>query len=600
MLPCASAWPGCTALCSWFVEPDFVVTGMPISNNEISRLFNRLADLLEIDGANPFRVRAYRNAAATIHAQSRALADRVKAGEDLSELPDIGDDIAGKIKTMVDTGKLPLLEEVETRVPAELSDMMHIEGLGSKRVKALYEQLQIGGIDDLKRAARDGKIRELSGFGRKSEESILRHAEAWSGREIRALVADVEGIAEPLLEYLKESKGVKRLIAAGSYRRRKETVGDLDILATVKKSSDIVKRLANYEEVAEVASHGKTRSTVHLKSGLQVDLRVVPDVSYGAALHYFTGSKSHNIALRAIAQKRGEKINEYGVYKGDKRIAGKTEEEIYKHFGLAFVPPELRENHGEIEAARKGKLPDLIKGENIHGDLHLHTTESDGRSSLSAMAKAAARKGYEYIAVTDHSRHVTIANGLDEKRLRKQMAAIDHLNEKLDGIVVLKSIELDILEDGSLDFPDSVLKELDLTVCSIHSHFSLSRKKQTDRLLKAMDNRYFNILAHPTGRLINERDACDIDIERVMKGALERGCFLEVNAQPERLDLNDDACRMAKQLGLKLTISSDAHSAAGLDGIRFGVDQARRGWLETADVINTRSLKGLRKLLRRS
>lgn len=570
-----------------------------MSNADIARMLERLADLLEIDGANPFRVRAYRNAAQTIRAQSRSMVDMVTAGEDLSELPGIGDDIAAKIGTIVTTGRLPLLEQVAARVPEELSDVMNIEGLGAKRVKFLFEELGIRGIEDLRRAARTGKIRELSGFGKKSEESILKRVEALSGREERMLIAEAEEIAEPLLEYLQGASGVKRLVVAGSYRRRKETVGDLDILATASRNSDVVERFVGYDEVAEVVSRGTTRSTVRLKSGLQVDLRVVPQVSYGAALHYFTGSKSHNIALRSLARMRDEKINEYGVYKGDKRVAGRTEEEIYERFGLRYIPPELRENTGEIEAARRDELPALVKVEDIRGDLHVHTTESDGRSTIEEMASAAKDRGYDYIAITDHSRHVTIANGLDEKRLHKQIAAIDRLNEKLDGLVVLKSVELDILEDGSLDLPDSVLKELDLTVCAIHSHFHLGRQKQTERVLRAMDNRYFSIFAHPTGRLINERDAIEIDIAKIMEGAGERGCFLEVNAQPRRLDLNDDSCRMARQIGLKLAISTDAHSATGLDGMRFGVDQARRGWLEPDDVINTRSLGALRNLLRR-
>lgn len=572
---------------------------MPASNADIARLFNRLADLLEVDGANPFRVRAYRNAARTIRAQSRAMSDMVAREEDLSRLPDIGKDIAAKVETIVASGRLPELEEIEARVPGELSDMMHIEGLGPKRVKKLYEELQIGGLDDLEQAARAGRIRALSGFGSKTEETILRRVQAWSGRAQRTLLAEAEAVAGPLLAYLEGSKGVKRLIVAGSYRRRKETVGDLDILATARKGSDIVDRFVDYEDVAEVVSHGTTRSTVHLQSGMQVDLRVVPEVSHGAALHYFTGSESHNIALRTIAHKRKLKINEYGVYKGEKRVAGKTEEELYKHFGLEWIPPELRENRGEIEAARDKTLPELVTVKDILGDLQMHTTESDGRASLEEMARAAAGMGYDYIAITDHSRHVTVATGLDEKRLRGQIEAIDRLNEELEDIVVLKSVEVDILEDGSLDLPDSVLKKLDLTVCSIHSGFKLTRKKQTERVLRAMDNPCFNIFAHPTGRLINERDPYDIDLETIMQAAKECGCFLEVNAQPVRLDLNDDACRMARDMGLKLAVSTDAHSADGLANMRFGVDQARRGWLEADDVINTRSLRKLRALLKR-
>ena len=572
---------------------------MPVSNANIARLFSRLADLLEIDGANPFRVRAYRNAAQTIHSHSRSMADMVALEEDLSELPGIGKEIAAKIQTIVESGRLPQLEQIETRVPAELSDMMQIEGLGPKRVKTLYQELNIRSFDDLKRAARTGSIRDIPGFGRKTEKTILKRVQAWSGQTPRMLLAEAQGIAEPMLQYLKGCKGVKRLIIAGSYRRRKETIGDLDILVTAKKGSDVIQRFTQYEDVGEVVSSGDTRSTVHLKSDLQVDLRVVPDASYGAALHYFTGSKSHNIALRKMAQKRQMKINEYGVYKGNKKIAGKTEQDIYKLFGLAYINPELRENRGEIEAARNKRLPKLVCVKDIRGDLHMHTTATDGRSSLRDMTEAAANRGYEYIAITDHSRHLTVANGLDGKRLIKQVEAIDRLNSKLKNIVILKAIEVDILEDGSLDLPDRILKELDLTICSIHSHFGLPRKKQTERVLRAMDNSYFNIFAHPTGRLINKREAYDIDLERIIAGAKERGCYLEVNAEPERLDLNDDACRMAKEMGVKVAISTDAHSVSSLDHMRFGVDQARRGWLEAGDVINTRPLNALKRLIKR-
>jgi len=571
-----------------------------LNNADIARLLDRMADLLEIDDANPFRVRAYRGAAQTIRAQSRGMVDRVAQHEDLSKLPGIGRDIAAKIRTVVETGHLPQLEKLEERVPTELSDMMKIEGLGAKRVKTLYRELGVRSIDDLRRAARAGRIRALPGFGDKTEHTIMKRVDAWSGQAPRMLIAEVEETARRLLAHLKRADGVKRLVVAGSYRRRRETVGDLDILATARKDSDVIQRFTDFDDVGEVVSHGSTRSTVHLESGLQVDLRVVPEVSYGAALHYFTGSKAHNIALRKMAQKRDLKINEYGVYEGNKRIAGRTEDEIYKRFGLAYIEPELRENRGEIEAAREGRLPELIGVADIRGDLHMHTTATDGRDSLKDMAEASAERGYEYIAITDHSRRLTVANGLDEKRLRKQIEGIEQLNERLRNIEILTGIEVDILEDGSLDLPDDVLKALDLRVCSIHSKFSLSRKKQTERVLRAMDNPYFNIFAHPTGRLINKRDAYDIDIERVIEGAKNNGCFLEVNAQPDRLDLNDDACRMARDLGVKVAISTDAHSVANLDYMRFGVDQARRGWLEAGDVINTRSLKALKRLLARS
>jgi DNA polymerase (family 10) len=408
-----------------------------------------------------------------------------------------------------------------------------------------------------------------------------------------------EQIAGPLLEYLKAAKGVKQAVIAGSYRRRKDTVGDLDILVTAKRGSEVMKRFAAYDEVGEVVSQGTTRSTVILRSGLQVDLRVVPEASYGAALHYFTGSKDHNIAIRTLAVKKGLKVNEYGVFKGEERIAGKTEKEVYALFDLPFIPPELRENHGEIEAARKKRLPKLIALDDIRGDLHAHTKATDGRYTAEEMALAAKARGYDYLAICDHSKHVTIAKGLDAKRLAKQIDEIDRLNEKLKGVRLLKSTEVDILDDGTLDLPDSILKELDLRVCAIHYQFGLSAEKQTERIIRAMDNRYFNILAHPTGRLMGEREAYAVDMQKLMEAALERGCFLEVNAQPERMDLSDMHCRMAKDMGLKLAISTDAHTTANLDFMRFGIDQARRGWLEADDVLNTRSWKELTKLLAR-
>jgi len=388
-------------------------------------------------------------------------------------------------------------------------------------------------------------------------------------------------------------------VVAGSYRRRKETVGDLDILITAKKGASVMDRFTDYDEVEEIVSKGKTRSTVRLRSGLSVDLRVVPQVSYGAALHYFTGSKAHNIAIRKIGVKKGYKVNEYGVFKNEKRIAGKTETEIYKKMGLHYVEPELREQRGEIEAARKNKLPNLIRVQDIRGDLHSHTKATDGHHTLKQMAQAAQKKGYDYLAITEHSQHLTVAKGLNKKRLLEHIKAIDKLNEKSDGIVLLKSIEVDILEDGKLDLPDSVLKELDLVVGSVHYKFDLSRKKQTQRVQRAMDNPYFNILGHPTGRLINQRDAYDIDVEALIKTAKDQGCFMELNAQPDRLDLTDDACKLAKDMGVKVAISTDAHSTANLDFMYCGVDQARRGWLEKDDVINTRSLTALKKLLNR-
>jgi len=572
---------------------------MPVHNSEIADAFDKLADLLEIEAANPFRVRAYRNAALTIRAHPHAMAELVAQQADLSELPGIGDDLAKKIRTLVETGELPALKQAERRTPGALVAMLRIPGLGPKRVRALHDQLKVRSLKDLERAARAGRIRELAGFGAKTEAKILDQLQRQAQVERRATRSTAEDIAAPLLAYLGAVKGVKQVTLAGSYRRCRETVGDLDILVTAAKGAPVMDRFVAYDEVVAVVSRGDTRSTVRLRSGMQVDLRVVPQVSYGAALHYFTGSKAHNIAVRSLAVKRGLKLNEYGVFKGDKRIAGRTEQEVFDAVGLPYIEPELRENRGEIEAARQGRLPKLLTLADLRGDLHCHTNASDGHDSLRAMALAARELGHDYLAICDHSRHVTVAHGLEPERLAAQLDAIDKLNDELDGIVLLKSCEVDILEDGTLDMPDDILARLDLAVCAVHYKFNLPRRRQTERILRAMDNRHFSILAHPTGRLINDRPPYDIDLERLMRAAVDNGCFMEVNAQPDRLDLSDEACRMASGLGLKVAISSDAHSCAGLGGLRYGVDQARRGWLTADDVINTRSLKALRRLLQR-
>lgn len=572
---------------------------MPIHNAEIAALFDTLADLLEIEDANPFRIRAYRNAALTIRQYSRSMQSLIDEGKDLSELPAIGDDLEEKIKVIVKTGKLPLLEKVRARTPAALSEMMALEGLGPKRVKILYKELKVSSLEDLKRVAKEGRIHELEGFGEKTEQSILEHVERFAGEQKRMKLAAVEEVAESLSDYLKGIDGVKELSVAGSYRRRRETVGDLDILVTAKKGSPVMQRFTEYDEVDKVISHGKTRSTVALRSGLHVDLRVLPQVSYGAALQYFTGSRAHNIEVRKLAVKKGYKINEYGVFQGGERIAGKTEKGVYDKVGLPYIAPELRENRGEIEAGLKGRLPKLIELQDIRGDLHCHTIATDGRNSVEEMANEAKARGYDYLSINDHSPHVTVARGLDEKRLRQQLEEIDALNEELDGITILKSMEVDILEDGKLDLPDSVLRELDFTVCSVHYKFDLTRNKQTGRIIRAMDNPLFTILGHPSGRLINEREAYDIDMEKIMRAAKERGCHLEVNAQPSRLDLNDVHCKAAKELGLKFSIATDTHSTAGFANMRFGIYQARRGWVEARDVINSYPLTQLKKQLSR-
>ncbi len=571
---------------------------MTIHNMEIAEKFYTLANLLEIENANPFRVRAYRNAARVISGLGNNVADLIKQGADLSELPGIGNDLAEKIKWLVETGELPILTEIESRLPPILNELMKIEGLGPKRVQIIYKNLHIKNIHDLKNAISKGRLRKLIGFGEKTEKKILEGLQHIGQYAQRAKLADVFPIVDALLRYLKKSKAAEQVECAGSFRRRKDTIGDLDILAVANEGEKVIDHFVKFEEVADIISQGTTRSTVRLHSGIQVDLRVVPNMSYGAALLYFTGSKDHNIALRKLALQKKLKINEYGAFKGKKQIAGRSEEEMYRQIGLPYIPPELREERGEIAAAFKNHLPRLITLNDIRGDLHCHTKATDGNATLENMAKAAEEHGYEYIAITDHSKHLAFTHGLDKKTLFKQIKAIDKLNSKLKKLIILKSIELDILEDGSLDLPNEVLKELDLTVCAIHSLFHLPQKKQTERILRAMDNPYFTILAHPCGRLINQRESYQVDLERIMHAAKERGRILELNAQPDRLDLNDIHCKMAKDIGVKISIATDAHSLSQFDYMKFGVFQAQRGWLEKQDVVNTYSLKALRKVLK--
>ena len=575
---------------------------MPIHNKDIADVFEQVADLLEIKGDNQFRIRAYRNAARTVGDLSKNAADLIEEEKDLTQYPGIGKDLAGKIEQVVKTGKLDLLDQLREELPGQLSELMKISGVGPKRIATIYHELDISSPDALLKAAKKGEIRKLPGFGRKTEKNILEEAQRLARDQTHRLkLTEAEQLTEPLVEYLKEAKGIKDIAAAGSYRRRKDTVGDLDILATCRKGSKIMDRFVNYEDVEKVVSKGKTRSTIILRSGFQVDLRVVPQVSYGAALLYFTGSKDHNIAIRKIAVRKNLKLNEYGLFKGKKRLAGRTENQVYEKLGLSFIEPELRENRGEVDALLDGKgLPDLLTLDDIRGDLHVHTKYTDGHHTIQEMAEAAKVRGYDYIAITDHTKRLSVTGGLNAGDLKKQMKEIEKVNDKIKKFTILKASEVDIMEDGSLDLPDSILKELDLVVCSVHYKFNLSREKQTDRIIRAMDNPHFNILAHPSGRLINEREPYQVDMEKIMKAAKERGCFMELNAHPDRLDLDDVHCRMAKDLGVKIVLSTDAHSKNGLDFMRFGVGQARRGWLEADDVVNARPLKKLKQELKRN
>jgi DNA polymerase (family 10) len=573
---------------------------MPKHNADIAAVFEEIADLLEIQGANPFRIRAYRNAARIVSELSQEVSRMLEKGEDLTELPGIGDDLAGKIKEIVSSGHCSLLDRLHAELPPAITELLKIPGLGPKRVKALYHDLDVQTIEQLHRAARDGRIRELPGFGEKTESNILQAIEAHANQAQRFKLAMAAQYAEALEKFLAAIPGVARVTVAGSYRRMRETVGDLDIVAAASVSSPVVQRFTSYGEVTEILSAGSTRASVILKCGLQVDLRVVKEECYGAALHYFTGSKAHNIAIRRMAQQSGLKINEYGVFRNETRIAGETEASVYAAVGLSYIPPELRENRGEIAAARAGRLPRLVEQSDLRGDLHVHTKATDGHNSLREMAQAGLANGFEYLAITEHSRRLAFAHGLDPLRLARQCDEIDQLNAELKGITLLKSIEVDILEDGSLDLPDSVLARLDMVVGAVHSSFNLSRAKQTQRILRAMQHPYFTLLAHPSGRLIQRRAPYDADMLQIIREAKKRGCFLELNAHPERLDLLDTQCQMAKEEGVLISINSDAHSVYDFTNLRFGVGQARRGWLEKYDVLNTRPLKELRRLISRT
>jgi DNA polymerase (family 10) len=573
---------------------------MPIHNHDIAEIFEKVADLLEIEGANPFRVRAYRNAARVVSGLTQSLVDLAARSEDLIRLPGVGQDLAGKIQEIIKTGDLGLLKELEARTPPALALLMNVAGLGPKRVHILHEKLGITTTEDLKAAAQAGKIKELKGFGPKIEQQVLEGLAQFAATGKRYKLVTVEPVAEALVKHLKAVPGVTEAIVAGSYRRRRETVGDLDILVTCEEAFRVMDAFTSYEDVSRVIAQGDTKSAVVLRNGLQVDLRVVPQESYGAALYYFTGSKAHNIAVRHLGVQRGLKINEYGVFRGEARLAGRTEAQVFAAVDLPFIEPELREDWGEIAAAQEGRLPKLISLADLRGDLHAHTKATDGRNTLEEMAQAAKERGYEYLAITNHSKRVSMAHGHDAKNLAAEMAEIDRLNARLQGIVLLKAIEMDILEDGSLDLPDEILKELDLTVCAVHYHFNLSQEAQTARIIRAMDNPYFNILAHPSGRLIHRREPYDVDMERLMRAAKERGCFMELDSQPDRLDLIDIHCKLARDLGVKVSISTDAHSTADLNYMRWGIGQARRGWLEPADVLNTRAWPELKELLKRT
>jgi DNA polymerase (family 10) len=562
-----------------------------MQNPDIARLFDEVADLLEIQDANPFRVRAYRNAARTIRDFPEPLTDVVRAGaQDLTDITGIGDDLAEKITEIVTTGELGLRQQLAKKLPAGLLDLLRIPGLGPKRVKLLYKKLKVKSAGELAKALDAGKVQKLKGFGPKMEEKMRAGLGQAQATERRMLLHEADVQASALVGYLQAGGDIRQIEVAGSYRRRRETIGDLDILVTSDNVARAMDYFVHYGEVAAVISHGETRATVKLRGGLQVDLRAVEPAAYGAALQYFTGSKAHNVELRKIAQEQGYKLNEYGLFKGTRRVAGRTEEEIYAKLGLDWMPPELREARGEIALAREHRLPRLVTRADIRGDLQMHTSATDGQATFDEMAHAARALGYAYIAITDHSKRVTMARGFDSKRLREQWQAIDGWNATAKGFVILKSVELDILESGKLDLPDDVLAEADYVVATMHYGITQSAKELTRRLVGAAEHPFVDAIGHPTGRLVGKREPYPADFDALSRACAAAGCLLELNGHPERMDLPDTLAAAAKRHGARFVLSTDSHQPGNLPFMKYAVDLARRAGLEAADIANTRPL----------
>jgi DNA polymerase (family X) len=572
-----------------------------VENAEIARLFRELSDLLEIEGANPFRIRAYRTAARTAETHAEPLAELARHHpECLTDLPGIGEDLAGKIIEIVSTGRLGILDEAERRLPRGLTALMRLPGLGPKRVRQLHDSLGVRTPRELAAALAAGRVATLRGFGPRTAARLQAALEGHREEDRRFPLAVAGQYGEALLQWIREAPGITEAEIAGSYRRRKDTVGDLDILVTARNAGSVVGRFVAYPEVEEIMAQGPTRAAIRLRAGLQVDLRVLEKDSFGAGLYYFTGSKAHNIAVRKLARERGLKVNEYGVWRGKTRIAGRTEREVARALALPLIPPELREDRGEIQAAQAGRLPKLLELKDLKGDLQSHTTASDGRDTLSAMAEAAAAMGHEYLAITDHTPALRVTRGLDREGFRRQRAAIDRLNAKSGRFTLLAGAEVDILSDGTLDMDDETLWALDLVVISIHTALALPRREQTRRVVRALRHPAVDILGHPTARLLSGRPGIQLDMEEVYRAAADCGVVMEVNAQPDRLDLDDLATQAAIGHGVNLAISSDAHATGELSFLRWGVDQARRGWVTPEQVVNARPLADLAPLLHRS
>jgi DNA polymerase (family 10) len=571
-----------------------------MENDKIAAIISEIADILEIQGENPFRVRSYRAAAQTLESLAENLELMVAEGRDLQTIPGIGEGISKKIVEIMNTGDCQEHRRLLQAVPVTLLELLKIPGMGPKKVSLVYRQLSINTLEGLEKAAQAGQLRNLPGIGQKTEEKILKGIEDLKKTAGRHLISHVWSVAESLRLHMKDCCEVDRFEFAGSFRRRRDTIGDLDLLVTGRSTTAIMGHFVQYPSIAEVQAHGETKASVRLSSGMQVDLRVLEPESFGAALQYFTGSQAHNIALRDRAKRLGLKVNEYGVFRveSDVKIAGASEEEVYAALGLAVIPPELRENRGEIDAAERGTLPHLVEIQDMRGDLHMHTRDSDGRCDLEDLVSRAEKLDYAYIAITDHSRSVYVAHGMDEKRLLRQMAAIDRFNASSKSSVrVLKGCEVDIRTDGTLDMEEEVLDQLDLVIAAVHSSMSMPRDEMTERILAAFSHPCVKIFAHPTGRILLQREPYAVDIERLILGAKEHGIWLEINAYPGRLDLSDTYCQLAKARGVRIVINTDAHTLDQLENMHYGVFTARRGWLEKADVINTLAFNQLQKEL---
>ena len=572
-----------------------------ISNEDVAKILRSISEYLEMEEV-AFKPRAYEKVADVITGLEEGVGDIYKRGglKALENIPGVGVSIAEKIEELIKTGRLKYYKSLKKKIPVDVHSLTRVEGLGPKQVLRLYRELNIKNLKNLEKAARAGQVGGLEGFGKKSEENILRGIEFLKRSGNRFILGFTEPLIQEIENRLRNLKATKKVVVAGSVRRRKETVGDIDILAIAKKPKSVINHFVSMPGVVRIYAQGNTKGAVKLKDGLDVDLRVVQEKSYGAALNYFTGSKSHNIALREIAVKKGYKLNEYGLFKGKKQVAGRTEEEIYKELGLDYIEPEMRENVGEIELARRHKLPKLIGYGDLKGDCQIQTNWTDGNTSIEMMARAAMDEGLKYIAVTDHTKRLAMTGGLDEKRIQKQWKEIDAVNKKMRGkFKVLKGTECDILKDGSLDLPDKILSKLDLVGVAVHSYFNLSNKDQTERIVRAMQNPYVDILFHPTGRIIQRRDAYELDMEKVIKNAKRTGTVLEIDAYPDRLDLKDEYIRRCVEVGVKMVIDSDAHSPQHIGYLRHGVAQARRGWATRNDIVNAWELGKMLSFLKK-